>query len=155
MIFKKELRKPILALLFLSLGGWLLHFRIHPISHNPSFFIPFVLGLVNVVITPLLFNQKKTVLVAYLINGLGVIAGAIAMAHFSLSTLPTPLTLTNLIFKTTLADILILFPKLLIGQTILLHFYPTGLGRMFKPSWWVRHFFYISIVYSLGHFIWR
>lgn len=90
MIFKKELRKPILALLFLSLGGWLLHFRIHHPSANPSNFVPFIFGLLNVLVTPFLFNSKKTVLLAYLINGLGVIVGAIAMAHFSLSTLPTP-----------------------------------------------------------------
>lgn len=155
MIFKKELRKPILALVFLSLGGWLFHFRIHPVSHNPSFFIPFILGLANIIVTPLLFNQKKTVIIAYLINGLGVIIGAIGMAHFSLSVLPNPLTFTNIIFKTTLADIVILFSKLFIGQMILLYFYPAGLGRMFTPRWWVRHFFYIAIVYSLGHFLWR
>jgi len=155
MIFKKELRKPILALLFLSLGGGLLHFRIHPISGNPSFFIPFVLGLVNVIITPLLFNQKKTVIIAYLINGVGVIIGGMVMAHLSFSALPHPLTFTNVIFKTTLADIVILFSKFFIGQTVLLYFYPTGLGRMFTPKWWVRHFFYITLLYSLGHFLWR
>jgi membrane-bound ClpP family serine protease len=155
MIFKKEIRKPILALLFLSLGGWLLHFRIHPVSNNPSNFVPFVLGLVNIIITPLLFNRKKTVIIAYLINGLGVIIGGIIMAHFSFSVLPKPLTFTNIIFKTALGDIFILFSKLFIGQTILLHFYPTGLGRMFTPSWWVRHFFYLTIAYSLGHFLWK
>jgi hypothetical protein len=155
MILRKELSKPILALLFLSLGGWLLHFRIHPISGNPPNLISFVFGLVNIIITPLLFNQKKTVIIAYLINGLGVIIGAISMAHFSFSALPNPLTFTNIIFKTTLADIVILFSKFFIGQMILLYFYPTGLGRMFTPGWWVRHFFYITIVYSLGHFLWR
>jgi hypothetical protein len=155
MIFKKEINKPILALLFLSLGGWLLHFRIHPVSNNPSNFVPFVLGLVNIIITPLLFNQKKTVIIAYLINGLGVIIGGIIMAHFSFSVLPKPFTFTNIIFKTALGDIFILFSKLFIGQTILLHFYPNGLGRMFTPSWWVRHFFYLTIAYSLGHFLWK
>lgn len=155
MIFKKEIRKPILALLLLSLGGWMLHFRIHPISGNPSNFVPFILGIIDIVITPLLFNYKETVIMAYLINGLGVIIGAIAMATFSLSALPDPLTFTSIIFKTTLADILILFSKLFIGQMVLLHFYHTGLGRMFTPSWWIRHFCYLSIVYSLGHFLWR
>jgi len=92
---------------------------------------------------------------AYLINGLGVIIGAIAMATLSLSALPDPLTFTSIIFKTTLADILILFSKLFIGQMVLLHFYHTGLGRMFTPSWWIRHFCYLSIVYTLGHFLWR
>jgi hypothetical protein len=155
MIFKKEIRKPILGLLFLSLGGWMLHFRIHPLLANPSNYLPFFFGLAGIIITPQLFNHKKTVIIAYLFNGLGVIIGSIAMATFSLSALPDPLTFTNIIFKTTLADILILFPKLFIGQIVLLHFYPSGLGRMFTPGWWIRHFFYLTAVFSLGHSLWR
>lgn len=155
MIFKPEIRKPILELMFLSLGGWMLHFRVHPITTNSSNFLPFLLGLVDIIITPQLFNHKKTVIIAYLFNGLGVIIGAIAMATFSLSALPDPLTISSVIFRTTLADILILFPKLFIGQMVLSHFYPAGLGRLFTPSWWVRHFCYLSIVFALGHFLWR
>jgi hypothetical protein len=154
MIFKKEIASQIIGLLLLSLGGWMLHFRIHPISENPSYFIPFFLGLANVIIMPQLFNHKKTVIIAYLFNGVGVIIGTITMTIFSLYHLPDPLTFTNTIFKTTLPHILILFPKLLMGQMILSHFYPTGLGRMFTMGWWIRHFFYFSIVFSLGHFLW-
>jgi hypothetical protein len=155
MIFKKEIAGPIVGLLLLSLGGWMLHFRIHPISANPSYFVPFFLGLANVIIMPQLFNHKKTVIIAYLFNGAGVIIGAITMTLFSLYHLPDTLTFTGIIFKTTLPDILILLPKLFLGQMILLHFYPTGLGRMFTSGWWVRHFFYFSIAFSLGHFLWR
>jgi len=155
MIFKKEIRKPILALLFLSLGGWMLHFRIHSITANPSNFVPFFLGLIDIIVTPQLFNHKKTVIIAYLFNGLGVIIGAIAMATFSLSALPAPLTFTSIIFRTLLADIFILFSKFFIGQIILSHFYPHGLGRLFTTSWWIRHFCYLTAVFSLGHFLWR
>jgi hypothetical protein len=155
MIFKPEIRKPILELMFLSLGGWMLHFRVHPITANSSNFLPFLLGLVDIIITPQLFNHKKTVIMAYLFNGLGVIIGAIAMATFSLSALPDPLTISSVIFRTTLADILILFQKLFIGQMVLSHFYPAGLGRLFTTSWWVRHFCYLSLVFTLAHFLWR
>jgi hypothetical protein len=154
MLFKREIRRPILALMLLSLGGWMLHFRIHPITQNPSNLVPFVFGLLNFTITPLLFNYKRTVIIAYLINGLAVIMGTVLMAHLSLAHLPSPVTFTGIIFRTTLGDILILFPKLLIGQMILLHFYPAGLGRMFTTGWWARHFAYIALVYSLGHFLW-
>jgi hypothetical protein len=154
MIIKREIRSPVLALMLLSLGGWLLHFRIHPASENPANFVPFLLGLLNFIVTPLLFSYKRTVVVAYLINGVSVIIGTILMAHFSLSHLPSPVTFTGVVFRTTLAHILILLPKLLIGQMILLHFYPSGLGRMFTTSWWARHFVYIAAVYSLGHFLW-
>ncbi len=155
MIFKRDIRGPIWALLLLSLGGWMLHFRIHPLSGNPSNFVPFFFGLVGVIVTPQLFNYRKTVVIAYLLNGAGVIIGTIAMASLSLSALPHPLTFTGVTFRTTLADILILLPKLLLGQMILTHFYPAGLGRMFTLGWWVRHFFYFSIAFSLGHFLWR
>jgi hypothetical protein len=119
MILKKELKKPILALFLVSFGGWFLHNRIHPISfnpddpQNPANFIPFILGLLNVVIVPVLFNYKKTVIIAYLINGFSVIIGTIQMAHLSLSGLPQPLTLTNLMLNTTLANIHCIKIKLL------------------------------------------
>ena len=153
MIFKKELNKPIFSLLLISLGGWLFHFRIHPITENPSYFVPFIFGILNVIVSPLLFNYRKTVIIAYLINGFGVIIGTFTMAHLSLSGLPQPLTFPNIIFKTTLADILILLPKLFIGHIILLHYYPTGTGRMFTTFWWIRHFIYLSSIYVLGHFL--
>ena len=155
MLFKKEIRKPILALIFISLGGWMLHFRAHPITADSDNLLPFFIGLVNIILNPLLFNHKKTVIVAYLINGIGVIVGSIAMATFSLSSLPDPTTFVTLLFKTTLADIFILFSKLFIGQAILSYFYPAGLGRLFNTSWWIRHFCYLSVIFALGHFLWR
>jgi hypothetical protein len=133
----------------------MLHFRIHNISVNPSNYVPFLLGLFDVLIIPQLFNYKKTVIIAYLINGVGVIIGTLVMADFGLDALSQPLTFTSVIFKTTLADILILFSKLFIGQVILSHFYPAGLGRLFTLSWWIRHFVYLTAVFSLGQFLWR
>jgi len=155
MIFKKEIERPICALLLLSLGGWLLHFRIHPLSVNASHSVPFIIGLINVLLVPILFNYKTSVLIAYLFNGFSVIVGTILMAHVSLSDLPAPLTVTTVLFQTTLADILILFPKLLLGAIILSHYYPNGFGRMFTTRWWIKHFCYFAIVYSLGHLLWR
>ena len=151
MRLKKEIKNYILALLFLSIGGWLLHLRAHPISGNPANFIPFIFGLLNITIVPFLFNYKRTAIIAYLFNGIGVIIGIIVMVTFSLSALPNPLTVENIILKTTLANIIILFPKLFIGQMILSFYYPAGLGRMFTTGWWVRHSCYLAIVFILGH----
>jgi hypothetical protein len=155
MIFRKEIRGPIIGLLVLSLGGWMLHFRIHPITANPSNLVPFFIGLMGILVTPLLFSYRKTVIVAYLLNGLSVLIGTLAMATFSLYHLPDSLTLINVIFRTILGDILILFSKLFVGQMILMHFHPSGLGRMFTVGWWIRHFFYFLTAFSLGHFLWR
>ena len=155
MLFQKEIRRPILALMLISLGGWMLHFRAHPITAHSVNFLPFLLGLVDIIITPILFNYRKTVIIAYLINGIGVIIGTIAMAVFSIYKFPEPFTFTGILFKTMLSDIIILLSKLFIGQMILSHYYPAGLGRLFTSFWWVRHFCYLTIVYSLGHFLWR
>ena len=97
MLFKKEIRKPIIALIFISLGGWMLHFRAHPITADADNLLPFFFGLVDVIITPILFNHKKTVIVAYLINGISVIVGTIAMATFSIYRFSVPVTLGNII----------------------------------------------------------
>ncbi len=155
MLFQKEIRKPILALMLISLGGWMLHFRVHSITAHPVNFLPFLLGLIDIIITPILFNYRKTVVAAYLINGIGVILGSIAMAVFSLYHLAEPVTIGSILFKTMLSDIFILLSKLFIGQLILSYYYPSGLGRLFTPFWWVRHFCYLSIVFTLGHIWWR
>jgi len=155
MLFKKEIRKPILTLILLSAGGLLLHLRIHPFWQSPSYYLPFVSGLLSILIIPILFNSKKTVIIAYLLNGIGVLVGIIAMTYFSLSGLPSPLTPANILLGTTLANSVILFSKFFLGKTILLYFYPTGLGRFFNSWWWTRHFFYFLLALSLGHFLWR
>ena len=155
MLFKKEIRKPILALMLLSVGGLLLHLRIHPFWQSPSYYLPFVSGLLSILIIPILFNSKKTVIIAYLLNGIGVLVGIIAMTYFSLSALPSPLTPANILLGTTLANSVILYSKFFLGKTILLYFYPTGLGRFFNSWWWIRHFFYFFLALSLGHFFWR
>lgn len=155
MIFEKNTRGPILAIFFISLGGWLLHLRIHPSANDPTNLVPLISGIMSVFIVPMLFTHKKTAIVAYLLNGFSVIIGTIVMAHFSLSGLPSTVTLSYIMLKTTLADISILLSKLFIAHTILKHYYPTGLGHFFTPAWWSRHFLYAAIVYCAGHFLWR
>ncbi len=155
MIFKQGIEKQIFALFFVSLGGWLLHIRIHPFAGNPPNFVPFIVGLLSVFVIPILFNYKKTYLIGYLLNGFSVVVGTAVMATFSLSGLPDPLTFSDVMLKTTLAVTFILLSKLFIGQMILHHYHPTGLGRMFTAWWWTRHFVYVAIVFSIGHLLWR
>ena len=159
-MMRKEIRLPILAIMFLSLGGWLLHARIHPVSFDPAnpshpaFFIPFVAGLLGVVVAPLLLTFKRSFVIGYLINGLTVIIGTFAMASFSIARLPSPLTFLGITTGSLLADIVLLFPKLFLGQMILSYYHPNGMGRLFTAFWWTRHFIYVSVILSLGHFIW-
>jgi len=160
-MIKKELRLPISAIFLLSLGGWLLHVRAHPVSFdpanpsNPAFFVPYIAGLLSIVAVPILLNYGRTFVVGYLLNGMSVVIGAITMTSLSLGHLPSPLTPRDILFGTMLSSILLLIPKLFLGQIILYHYHPNGMGRLFTSFWWTKHFIYLSVIFTLGHFFWR
>lgn len=160
-MIRKELRLPIGAIVLLSLGGWLLHMRAHPVSFdpahpsNPAFLVPCVAGILGFIATPILLNYRRTFVAGYLLNGMSVVVGAITMASLSLGDLPAPLTIREILFGTMLWSILLLLPKLFLGQIVLLHYHPNGMGRLFTPFWWTRHFIYLSAVFALGHYLWR
>jgi hypothetical protein len=160
-MIKKEIRLPILALFILSLAGWLIHTRAHPVSFDPAhpsgsvFLVPSIFGLLGIVAVPLLLNYRRTFVVGYLINGMGVIIGTITMFMWTLAKPPSPLTLRSLLLGTMLSSILLLMPKLFIGQIVLHHYHPNGMGRLFTPFWWVRHFIYLSAIFAVGHLLWR
>jgi hypothetical protein len=94
-MFRKEICMPILGLVLISLGGFLLHLRIHPPTQDALDLIPVVFGVLSIVALPFLFNSPRTVAVAYLLNAVTVVA-----------------------------DILILLAKLPIAHVILRHFRP-------------------------------
>lgn len=160
-MIRKELRLPIGAIFLLSLGGWLLHARAHPVSFdpadpsNPAFLVPYVAGILGIVAVPLLLNYRRSFVVGYLLNGMSVVIGAITMASLSLGHLPEPLTIREILFETMLWSILLLFPKLFLGQIVLYHYHPNGMGRLFTPFWWTKHFIYLSAIFALGHYLWR
>lgn len=160
-VIKKEIRLPVSAIVILSFGGWLLHLRVHPVSFdpanpaNPAFFVPYVAGIVAIVVVPFLLNSARTFLVGYLINGMSVVIGTIGMAALSITKPPSPLGFHTILTGTMLGDILLLFPKLFLGQIVMAHYHPKGMGRLFTPFYWTRHFIYLSAIFALGHFIWR
>jgi hypothetical protein len=160
-MLKRDIWLPVLAIILLSLGGWLLHVRIHPVSFdpakpaNPAFFVPFVAGILSIVAVPVLLNFRSTFVVGYLINGISVIIGTLAMGRLSLTRLPSPLTFQGVFTGTLLADIFLLFPKLFLGQMVLHHYHPNGMGRLFTASWWTRHFIYLGVIFTLGAILWR
>jgi hypothetical protein len=152
------------ALVTFSLGGFLLHVRIHPIAQNPANVIPLISGLLSILIIPLLFSFRKTVEYGYVLNGFLVIIGTIGMAHFSLFHWPAPATAGSIIFKTMLADIVLLWSKFFIGKALFdLEFYGYDSGREKKGKtyrypnlgWWLIHLVAISLVYFLGNQLWR
>ncbi len=150
------LAPPIAATAILSLGGLLLHLRIHPVSFdpadpsNPAFIVPLASGILSVAVAPFLLAFPRTFVAGYLWNGMSAVAGTIAMAALSVSLPPSPPSAGNILLGTTLASILLLLPKLFLGQIVLRHYHPGGMGRLFTAWWWVRHFVYLGAVFSLG-----
>ena len=48
------------GLVTLSLAGFIVHARVHDITQNPSFLLPFAAGILSIVVIPVLFWFKKT-----------------------------------------------------------------------------------------------
>ena len=143
------------ALILLSLGGLLIHWRYHPIPlpGAPASYvniIPFILGLAGVIFVPLLLSREKTWVAGYIINGFSVITGTVMMGYLGISGWSGVPGIDTVIFDSMLPSILLTLPKLIIGQMILHHYRPRGMGRIFTPLWWTRQFFYVSAVFAAG-----
>lgn len=154
----------LLGLITISLGGLMLHLRIHPVSKNTSNLVPLISGILSVIVVPLLFSSKKTISYGYTLNGFLVIIGTIAMAHFALRNWPQPPSLESIVLKTTLPDIVVLWTKFFIGKALFdleLFGYDSGRNKVGVTyrypniGWWLVHLVGISIVYALSGWIWR
>jgi hypothetical protein len=149
-----------------SLGGFIIHTRGHPISEDGANLIPFLAGLVSILALPVMFLNKRLISYAFLANGILAIIGTITMAHYALVTLPRRFNLNYLIMKTTLPDILILWGVFAIGKLIF-DLEVTSANNLDTPKtrgsfirfpnmgYWLIHLGALSIVYLLGHILWR
>jgi hypothetical protein len=143
----------IFGLLFVSIGGGWLHYKYHPYAETGFGWVPFLVGLLSIFVVPFLFYFRKTLNLAYLVNGFSVIIGVITMAHFSLEIAPL------------WSNIVTLLSKFVIGRAIFcLEVYPIdsdpkvrGLSLIRYPNmgFWFVHLAAWSLVYFLGHYFWR
>lgn len=154
----------IASLFFLALGGWCLHLRIHPPVKDADHLIPFISGILSVFCLPLLFWHKRTVALAYVLNGFLVIIGTVTMAHFSIVHFQGPVTLANILLMTTLADIAVLWAKFGLGKALFdLEFLKSetdavSKGRFFRyphMGWWWVHLVGIAAIYTFGNLFWK
>ncbi len=144
------------ALFFLAAGGWLLHFHIHPPFQESYNLVPFLSGIVSIVILPAMFWFRPTLAYAYVINGMLVILGTITMTHFSIVELGSPFGM--------LADIALLWGKFAVGKAVFdleivrddKDLQPKG--RYFRypnTGWWLVHLLAWSAVYAAGNILWK
>jgi hypothetical protein len=124
-MLKKQIHLPILAFALLSLGGLILHLRIHPPVLEGKlrvlFLIPAVFTAAATFILPFMFSSKRLCAYAYLINLAAVITGTITMAYFSFTHWEGPVTIRTVVFSSTFPDIVILLAKLPLAHSILLY----------------------------------
>jgi hypothetical protein len=150
----------LLALVVLSLGGWLLHLRIHSFAEHSFGWVPFTAGILSIIVVPLLYLSKKTLAFGYVLNSMIVIVATITMAHFSFTHPPEgPITVAAVLLNTTLADILIVWSKFFVGKALFdleVQGYNTTAEKKGKGwryphvGWWVIHLAAMSFVYWVG-----
>ena len=131
-MFPKEIREPILAFFFISLGGLLLHLRIHPPSQSMFFWIPAVSAFISTLVVPVLFMRQGTATYAYLFTWAAVIAGTVFMAYFSITSWNMAITFQTVIMKSTFADIIILWAKIFLAHKVLRFHWPNGVNRRWE-----------------------
>ena len=127
-MFQKEVRGLIWAFFLVSLGGLLLHLRIHPPAKSLFNWIPAVFGAVNAFLLPFLFNNRTTVPSAYLITWGTVAIGTVGMSYYSIVNWSFPITVKAVLMYSTLADILILFAKVFLAHKILRFYWPDAVN---------------------------
>lgn len=155
----------VLGLSSLSLAGWLLHLQLHSISEDTENLIPAAAGVLSVFIIPILFIFRRTTPVAYLINGMTVIIGTIAMITFSLEHPPEVWNVQSVLFGTLFADIILLWGKFALGKALFDMEQTLGQpetvlrkGRFFRypnMGFWLAHIVSLSILYTIGHQYWK
>ena len=164
MTVKTYIRSILLAaLVFISVAGFMVHTRIHLISKNSSFIVPFAAGILSMAVIPALFWFKKTLSYGYLLNGFLCIIGTVTMAHFAIANWSAPNSPPDILLKSMVIDILIVWGKFFAGKAL---FELETFGydsnrpkagvtyRYPNMGWWLIHLAAVGFVYYLGHRLW-
>ena len=164
MTVKTYIRSILLgALVILSVAGFIIHARIHLIAQNPSFILPFVAGILNIAVIPAFFWFKRTVAYGYVLNGFLCIIGTVTMAHFAIARWFAPTSPPDILLKSMLIDILIVWGKFFVGKALFeletFGYDPTrskaGITYRYpNMGWWLIHLAAVGLVYYFGNRLW-
>jgi len=145
---KQNIRALLLfALVFVSLGGFMIHLRIHPPNATTANLIPFIAGIIGILIVPAMFLANTTKAFAYVVNGMLAIIGIITMGYFSIKHLPANPSIAALLGKS-------LFEFDMFNAIDA----PVRQGRFWRypnMGWWWVHLFALSAVFTLGNVLWK
>lgn len=143
----------VFGLFFISLGGAMIHYHAHPSAKHDFAYVPMVAGILSVLVIPPLFLFKRTLHLAYMLNGFLVIVGTVTMGHYALVSRPI------------WPDLPILWAKFLMGYALFnIEVFSAAadlkldlLKAIRYPhfGFWVVHLLTIGTVYTLGAMYWR
>ena len=112
------------ALVALGLGATMLHLRIHP-PHSLTYLWPNLFSLIHLVVVSLLFLDRRTALLAVILNSFLAYLGIIMMTDYSISAtlagqvkVMPGVSLFGWLLQTTFADSAILVGDLLVGISL-------------------------------------
>lgn len=164
MTIKVSIRSILLgALVTFSLAGFMIHARIHLIAQNLSFIVPFAAGILSTAVIPALFWFKKTLTCGYLLNGFLCIIGTVTMGHFAIARWSDPTSPPDILLKSMVIDILIVWGKFFIGKALFdletFGYDPdrpkAGVTYRYPNlGWWLVHLAGVTLVYTLGNRLW-
>ncbi|MGA7562571.1 MAG: hypothetical protein WBW55_05145 [Desulfobaccales bacterium] len=113
-----------IALVALGLGATMLHLRIHP-PHSLTYLWPNLFSLTHLVVVSLLFLDRRTALLAVILNSFLAYLGIIMMTDYSISAtlagqvkVMPGVSLFGWLLQTTFADSAILVGDLLVGISL-------------------------------------
>lgn len=152
------------ALIALALGGFLIHWRIHHISQNSSFIVPFAAGVLSIIIVPALYCFKKTISYGYVLNGFLCIIGTVTMGHYAIATWSAPNSPPDIILKSMIIDIMVVWAKFFVGHALFV-LETFGFDENRKKAgityrypnlgFWLIHLVGVGVVYFSGNYFWR
>ncbi|MGA7578973.1 MAG: hypothetical protein ACLP7A_09850 [Desulfobaccales bacterium] len=113
-----------IALVVLGLGSTMLHLRIHP-PQSLTYLWPNLFSWIHLVVVSLLFLDRRTALLAVILNTFLAYLGIIMMADYSISAtlagqvkVMPGVSLFGWLLQTTFADIAILVGDLMVGISL-------------------------------------
>jgi hypothetical protein len=164
MTIKTYIRSILLgAFVALALAGFLVHTRVHLVAQNRSFILPFIAGILSIAVIPTLFWFKKTLAYGYVLNGFLCILGTVTMTHFAIARWSAPTSPPDIVLKSMVIDILIVWGKFFLGKG-LFELETSGYDpdrpkagltyRYPNMGWWLIHLAAVGFVYYLGNRLW-
>ena len=125
----RSVKLLIIAHICISLGGLLIHLKLHPPGQSLYFWWAAPVAAFSVIVLPFLFAKRSTVGWGYLLNAGALLIGLVGMTYFSVLKADWPLTLLFIFRDSTLPYMFILLSKLAIAHVILVEMRSQSIRR--------------------------